>query len=244
MDVCSFFLVRLLLGSLLCNDQPKSAVQVGTIDLYAVEISSPSRSVILLLDHLGLRYNLISVNPALSEHLKPEFQKLSPQHTIPTIVDNGFTLTESNAILQYLTEKYGRNSGLIPENIEERAAMHRMLDYDMATVYQRFLELHFYPRKYQTPTGAHLKPNFDSALKTFNDFLAGHTWVVGNKMTLADFRCASTFATLAAWNALDLAPYQNIINWYTTAARTMKSFDKNERGAKAFTDGVKTMALP
>lgn len=64
------------------------------IDLYYLPGSAPCRSVLLVAKALGLELNLKPTNLMEGEHLKPEFIKMNPQHTIPTINDDGFALWE------------------------------------------------------------------------------------------------------------------------------------------------------
>lgn len=78
------------------------------VDFYYLPGSSPCRSVIMAAKAVGVELNKKLLNLQAGEHLKPEFLKINPQHTIPTLVDNGFALWESRAILVYLVEKYGR----------------------------------------------------------------------------------------------------------------------------------------
>lgn len=210
------------------------------IDLYGVDVSAPCRSVLLVMAALNLTPNFIEVDIMAGDLMKPEFKQLSPQHTVPTIVDNGFTLTESRAIMRYLAEKYGKDSGLIPDNIEEGAVMNQMLDFDLGTVYQMLLEKYFYPLKYHQSAANHTGPNLDNAMMTLDLFLEGQDWAAGNKMTLADFAYATTVSSLVAIG-YDITPYKNIQNWYTKAKNTMKGFDVNEAGAAKIGEAMKKM---
>ncbi|KAI5712197.1 hypothetical protein M8J76_006627 [Diaphorina citri] len=200
------------------------------IDLYGIDGSPPVRAVMLLMTALNLTPNFKMVDILAGDQLKPEFTQLSPQHTVPTIVDNGFTLTESRAIMKYLVEKYGKDSGLIPENIEERAVMNQMLDFELGTVSQRMRERYMYPLKFKLPAPEYTGPNLDNAMLTLDLFLEGQDWVAGNKMTVADFSYASSIATMIA-AGYDISPYKNIQNWYNKAKSTMKGWDYNEGGA-------------
>src|SRR5512144_1177640 len=50
----------------------------------------------------------------------PEYRKLNPNGLIPTIVDDGFVLWESHAIIRYLGEQHGAGS-LFPSDRRTRA---------------------------------------------------------------------------------------------------------------------------
>ena len=58
----------------------------------------------------------------------PEFLALNPSHTIPTIVDDGFALFESNAILVYLAKKYNWTA-YYPADAQLRARIDQYLNW-------------------------------------------------------------------------------------------------------------------
>jgi GST-like protein len=73
------------------------------------------KKVTILLEELGLDYNIVPVNIGRGDQFKPEFLKLNPNHRMPAIVDHApkgggdsIGVFESGAILMYLAEKAGR----------------------------------------------------------------------------------------------------------------------------------------
>lgn len=131
------------------------------IDFYTNPIAPRCRAVAMLARHLNIELNEIHVLP-YSDTRKPEFLKvlyqqnfnciyitvifvfkINPQHTIPTIVDNGFILWESRAILTYLCNKYGPDSELYPKCPMKRAIVDRLLYFDLNPLCEAAVELHF-----------------------------------------------------------------------------------------------------
>ena len=72
------------------------------------------------------------------EQLQDEFVKLNPQHTVPTLVDDGYVLIESRAIAIYLIEKnFPSGHSLYPKGAKERALINQKLQFDCGTLYPR-----------------------------------------------------------------------------------------------------------
>ena len=64
--------------------------------------------VALLLEELGLPYELVPVDTRKGEQHQPEFLAINPNAKTPAIVDGDVTVFDSNAILLYLAEKTGK----------------------------------------------------------------------------------------------------------------------------------------
>ncbi|MBV8120545.1 MAG: glutathione S-transferase family protein [Alphaproteobacteria bacterium] len=77
------------------------------MQLYHFPSPNPQK-VTFALKELGLDCELIPVDLAKGEHKQPAFLAVNPAGRVPVLVDNGATLTESQAILAYLGEKTGR----------------------------------------------------------------------------------------------------------------------------------------
>ena len=63
---------------------------------------------------LGLEYEPKLIGSRTGETQTAAFKKLNPKEKIPVLVDGDFVLTESAAIVTYLGDTYGRDSGLVP----------------------------------------------------------------------------------------------------------------------------------
>ena len=93
------------------------------IDLYYMSLSAPCRAVILTAKLAGVELNLKIVNLMTGEQMKPEFLKLNPQHTVPTLDDNGFIITESRAICAYLVNKVTKHSLYLSINFVAKSSL-------------------------------------------------------------------------------------------------------------------------
>jgi GST-like protein len=80
------------------------------------------RKVPILLEELGLSYEVRPINIGKDEQFSPDYLAISPNNKIPAIVDpdgpgGPMTLFESGAILTYLADKHGQ---FLPGSGQER----------------------------------------------------------------------------------------------------------------------------
>jgi glutathione S-transferase len=93
--------------------------------------NSRSQRVLWLLEELGLGYRVKRYERDPETKLAPAaLRKVHPLGKSPVITDEGLTVAESGAIVEYLVGKYGANSGLAPaEGTPERLAYAYWLHY-------------------------------------------------------------------------------------------------------------------
>jgi len=94
-------------------------------------IGSPNgRKVEAVIAHLGIDVDIVRLDFP-SGLQSPEYLALNPNALSPTIVDGDFTLSESNAIMQYLADKFGA-AGLFPKEVGKRADVVRWQFWEIA----------------------------------------------------------------------------------------------------------------
>ncbi|EDS27666.1 glutathione-s-transferase theta, gst [Culex quinquefasciatus] len=194
---------------------------MGKVVLYTAKISPPGRSVELTAKALGLGLEIRQVNLLAGEHLKPEYLKLNPQHTVPTIVDeDGTVVYDSHAINVYLVTKYGKDDGLYPKDGVTRAKVNAGLHFDSGVLFAR-LRFYFEPILY-FGSGESPQSKIDYLYKAYellNDTLV-NDYIVGNSLTLADLSCIASIASINALFPIDATKYPKLAAWYARVAES------------------------
>ncbi len=106
------------------------------IKLYGYWRSTAAYRVRIALNMKQISYTQESVHLVKDggQQHKPEYQMLNPQELVPTLVDNGFVVGQSMAILEYLEEKYS-NCPLLPKDIKQRAFVRQLCQLIISDVH-------------------------------------------------------------------------------------------------------------
>jgi GST-like protein len=139
----------------------------------------------ICMEELGLRYKVHQVYLG-GEQKTPEFTKLNPNNKIPVLVDDGFVLTESNAILIYLAEKTGK---LLPKEGKLRAKLVEAMMFQASSLGPMFGQLLVFAgawkNEFPAVTGRYAK-EMNRILAVLETRLQGQTYLVGDEFTIAD----------------------------------------------------------
>lgn len=100
------------------------------IELYTAATPN-GHKISIALEELGLPYEVHALSFDRQEQKAPEFLRINPNGRIPAIVDDGFPVFESGAILIYLAEKTGR---LLPSDPRGRSLAIQWLMFQMGGV--------------------------------------------------------------------------------------------------------------
>lgn len=188
--------------------------------LYGFPPSPFVRKVLLAASLLGIELEMQNLDLFAGEAKTPEFLRLNPQGKVPTLVDEGFCLWESNAIVQYLAEQ-APGSALLPADARGRADVLRWQFWEsttwapacMAYVYERLLK----PKLGRGETDQEMlqraDEKFHPAAKLLDEHLAGQSWLVGDGLSLADLSVAPMlmYAEKAQY---PLAGYAHLAAWF------------------------------
>lgn len=187
------------------------------IKLYGIELSTPVNRVRLCLNAMGLEYKFIRINPLAGENKTDEFLKLTPIGKVPAIDDDGFILSESNAIMKYLCRKY--KSDFYPGDIIAQANVDKWLDFTTVHLGNGFGKVFFnrvLAELIDTPVDeASTKEGYDFIerfLGIIDKQLGKSTYLANNSMTIADF-CLLATIDIAEVVDVDMAEYPKVDAW-------------------------------
>lgn len=154
------------------------------ITLYDSRVSTNAIKLRFLLAELGLDYEAVEV--PLSP--KPAwYADVHPFNLIPTLVDGGFKVTESNTALRYLADREGRDD-LYPRDPVRRARVDMLLD-SLSLQVRPALWAAEEPVIYGRPTDVDWRPDLDAALGGFERLLADDGYAIG-EFSIADVAIA------------------------------------------------------
>ena len=102
------------------------------MEVYADPITVNCRKVLAGLQLMGVDYNLNKVDYLQGEQKGPAYVAINPNAALPAMRDDGLTLWESNAILQYAADLSGSDT-YYPKNLKHRADINRWLLWEGST---------------------------------------------------------------------------------------------------------------
>lgn len=190
------------------------------IDLYTWTTPN-GRKVSIMLEELGVPYEVHSINIGEGEQHEPDFLKISPNNRIPAIVDrdNGLALMESGAIMLYLGQKHGR---FLCEG-DEYWRMMEWLTWQMGGLGPMLGQVHHFV-KYNKGKSEYAEERYSKEghrlYRVLNTRLEGRDFIAGTgrgEYTVADMACWPWISRFE-WQEIDLADYPNVRDWYVRIA--------------------------
>lgn len=183
-----------------------------TIKLYGVALSGHCHRVALLLDMLQLPYEFIEAGADVRR--SEAFLKLNPLGQIPVLIDGDLALSDSNAILTYLSTRYAAQSHWYPTEAIAIAHVQRWLSIAAG-------EVRYGPASARMTALWNAPGEVDPTLaekiatrlfRMMESHLTQRQWLATQHSTIADLACYSYIAH-ASEGRLSLEAYPAIRAW-------------------------------
>jgi glutathione S-transferase len=149
----------------------------------------------LVLEELGVPFELKLVDRANNAHKSPEYLKLNPNGLIPVLVDGDLVLYETAAIVLHLVDTHPA-AGLAPAiGTAERAEFYKWLVW-LAASLQAQMPMYFYTDRYVAPGNtagavevkALTEQRIEGLIDQIDAQLASHggPWLLGERFSTLD----------------------------------------------------------
>jgi glutathione S-transferase len=173
--------------------------------------------VVWTLTELGLPFSRQDVGGKFGGNDTSDYLALNPNGLVPTLIDGGLVLWESNTICRYLCNKVGPTS-LYPVAPAARALCERWMDWQLSTLSPPAAL--YWKLKVRTPAAdqdhaaiAAARAQFTEKLQFLDRTLAVEPHIAGVHLTLADVACGQW---AHRWFALggDHTALKHLSAWY------------------------------
>jgi len=186
-----------------------------TITLYTAATPNGYK-VSVALEEMGLAYDVVKIDLSKGDQKSPEFLAICPNGRVPALVDDGFPIFESGAILLYLAEKTGL---FMPSDTHGRSRVIQWLMFQMGGIGpmmgQANVFFRYFPEK--IPAAIARYQGEGRRLFTVLDTQLGkHEYLAGD-YSIADMANWCWVRT-AKWSGIDTEGLPNLQRWLAAIA--------------------------
>lgn len=163
------------------------------------------------------------------DQFQPDYLEIHPFHHVPAIVDDGFRMIESIAILEYLETKYP-TPPLLPTETYALATVRMVQMVSTNEFVPKVLPLVL--ENQDSPKYIEAKQQVEKVLEFFAENLKDNSYFGGENLSLADI-IAGTDISFLPHLGIDLSKYPNLKNWFERLMQR-PSWQKTELSAEEF----------
>ncbi|XP_035160163.1 glutathione S-transferase theta-1 isoform X2 [Callithrix jacchus] len=165
------------------------------LELYLDLLSQPCRAIYIFAKKNGIPFELRTVDLIKGQHLSDAFSQVNPLKKVPALKDGDFTLSESVAILLYLTHKYKVPDHWYPQDLQARARVDEYLAWQHTTLRRSCLRALWHKVMFPVFLGEPVSPQtlaatlaeLDVNVQLLEDkFLQNKAFLAGPHISLAD----------------------------------------------------------
>jgi len=161
-------------------------------------LSSNTLKIRVALGEAGVDHQYVPIDLQKGEHKKPEFLAVNPHGKVPAMIDDGFHLAESNAILWYVAEKHPQ-AKLLPADVPGRAKALAWCDFASFYFYPTSFDLFVQGNRPANEQNHEIidraRANLERALAVLETSLAGRDHLAG-VFSIGDLACAANLRTV------------------------------------------------
>lgn len=188
------------------------------LKIYGHFLSSPTNKVRLCVSYLELPHEYIHVDLQSGANVLPEYLEINPHGRVPSIDDDGFLLSQSDAINRYLCAVSGPSS-FYPDDIKKQAIVNQWIDFasqhvlmDMARVFYNRIVVKFTK---ETPDENAIDfgiRRLERDMPYLDQQLAQTPYVGGDHLSLADISLIAALEP-SEMVGFDLTRYPEVSRW-------------------------------
>lgn len=206
-----------------------------SLRLYGFPFSQPTRSVLLLLKENKIPFDLVHIDARKGDARKPDYKKIVPTGMVPAIEDNGFVLSETGAILTYISNKHHLHKWY-PLDLQKRAKVEFWLHWNHTNT--RASTKQIIVKKFWPPKDVPLEQTLDQGRKQ----LAMSVQFIENALTShqGKYLCPGEHPTIAdlfvvpeldqqlpeAMGLFDFTKYPKVLDWMQNLRTTLPSYEE------------------
>lgn len=213
------------------NCQTRILRSISVPTLYGFPTSQPFRSVDMFCKANNIDFNYIEVNVFKGQHKKPEFLEINPLGFIPAWREEGFSVGESAAILQYLADSRELNK-YYPKDYKKRALVDSWMHWNHGNTRfgtRAILHLKLYGKPGSEERLTHGTSVYTQAIQHLNSHFKSSRFLTGEALTIADFLIVPEIDQLGnpGFNLFDFSPYPNIQRYLSDFRASISSYDNS-----------------